>query len=620
MSYKSTILSDYPLSYHPLDDLTTGVVPDFNDLLAQFNTYQDVLDYYSSYANMTGTTAYDYSGCNNHGIYSGAPETGILPVVVGNSMATKITNTEYVTFNIVNDYTAKYYGDSFGTKYSSDADFTLECWVYPKISSANEVPLFADATNNIGLFYDNGNITFKLDTKSLTYTIPYLNKVSHIVGVYGVNSASIYIDGKLMTTMSMSDFKFTNETCILKAGPTQNTDYFHINSFATYRYALNATQILKHYNAANGLYPIQIVVPENGELFQIKDNSPSMLFKYSYPGNKPWNSFTNADLGYNQTDNNLYMNPVSAGGAKTVTINDYISLPTALDIKASKIQWTATKGVSVYASTDGENYTECKNGGPIPDYYLNLVITGNQLFIRIVMDTNDASKYIPMISNLTLAFYDHQILYADNSSSYISNLEGSAFDISIGNKYSNILERDSNNGIKPSIFSGFYVNTINPIQTIEFFYTPEYINDDSGLVETEDGNGYLASVYRWNSSGLITKTGLSAIYVNGVNKISKTHIEDVLKPGELHHIIMVYTGAVSGAFKFNDSVYGSVPSLFQNIALYQTAFSQSKAQEIYELYIYGNYNIVNADNSASINMTENSVNYYNNDWIVVQTV
>ena len=81
-------MSDYPLAYYPLDDLTTGEVPDFNDLISQFATYQEVLDFYPSYANMGGTTAFDYSGSNNHGNYSGAPETNILPLVPGNSMAT----------------------------------------------------------------------------------------------------------------------------------------------------------------------------------------------------------------------------------------------------------------------------------------------------------------------------------------------------------------------------------------------------------------------------------------------------------------------------------------------------------------------------------------------------
>lgn len=106
MSYKSSILYDQPIAYYPLDDLTTlDLVQDFTDFLAQFETYQDVLDNVSSYANIFGDIVYDHSGCENDGNYIGDPETEILPLVVGNSRATKITNSNSIVYNLINDYT-----------------------------------------------------------------------------------------------------------------------------------------------------------------------------------------------------------------------------------------------------------------------------------------------------------------------------------------------------------------------------------------------------------------------------------------------------------------------------------------------------------------------------------
>ena len=106
MSYKSTVLYDYPIAYYPLDDLTTvDLVADFTDFLAQFSTYQDVLDNVSSYANIYGDVAYDHSGCENDGNYIGDPETEILPIAIGNSRATKITNSNSISYNLINDYT-----------------------------------------------------------------------------------------------------------------------------------------------------------------------------------------------------------------------------------------------------------------------------------------------------------------------------------------------------------------------------------------------------------------------------------------------------------------------------------------------------------------------------------
>ena len=64
MSYKAAVLYDYPIAYYPLDDLTTvDLVDTFTAFLAQFSTYQDVLDNVSSYANIYGDIAYDHSGC-----------------------------------------------------------------------------------------------------------------------------------------------------------------------------------------------------------------------------------------------------------------------------------------------------------------------------------------------------------------------------------------------------------------------------------------------------------------------------------------------------------------------------------------------------------------------------
>jgi hypothetical protein len=106
LSYRSTILYDHPVAYYPLDDLTTtDLVQSFTDLLEQFETYQDLLDNVSSYANIYGDVAYDHSGYENNGNYIGDPETEILPLVVGNGRATKITNNNSVSYTLANNYT-----------------------------------------------------------------------------------------------------------------------------------------------------------------------------------------------------------------------------------------------------------------------------------------------------------------------------------------------------------------------------------------------------------------------------------------------------------------------------------------------------------------------------------
>lgn len=623
MSYKTTILSDNPLAYYPLDDLTTAdTILNFTDLLSQFATYQDVLNSFSSYANIYGDIAYDYSGCNNHGNYIGDPATNILPIVVGNSRATKITSSNNLAYTISKDYAGATHTGSFATNTSSSADFALECWLYPNISSSSTTTIFGDVSNDIGLFYDNGNITFKLDSQSLTHTLVDPYEVMHIVAVYAVNAAYIYINGELVTSLSLSNFEFTNTECNLSSGPALSSDHFLLNSLAVYRYALSAERILAHYEAAKGLQPVQIVYPKNGEVFRVYDNSPSLVYKYSYPGNKGWDNFTNTDLYYDQTKDTLSVAYDSATLSKTITLDDYITLPIAPQMDSSKIEWRATKGVSVSTSLDGINYTQCTNGATVPGYGINSFSSSNKLYIRIVMSTTNATKYLPKIEDLIITFYANQVLYAENSSSYITTLEGvsgvTEFDISFPNNYAEILWRDNKNGIKTIQDSGFLVNTNNAIGTLQFFYTPSSLNDN-GLINISATNGYAAATYLWHNSGAITKSNISKIYVNNIDKTNETNASNVFTAGELHHVLIVFTAEVSGQIKFGDSVYGSVPGLFQNIALYPSKFTASEATSIYNAYVYRDYNIYNAAPSTSINMTENSVNYYNNDWVVVQT-
>ena len=171
-----------------------------------------------------------------------------------------------------------------GKKYYSDNDFTIEFWFHPQISSNDEIPLVGDSTEDVGVFYQKGNVIFKLDTESLEYTLPSANKVFYVVCVYSVTSASIYIDGELVKYKTFSDFEFTNTALNLISGPTPNSsDSFLINSVGIYRYGLSQSQISYHFAQGQGLPAIQIVDPANGELFEMYDDEMSSLYKFEYP-------------------------------------------------------------------------------------------------------------------------------------------------------------------------------------------------------------------------------------------------------------------------------------------------------------------------------------------------
>jgi hypothetical protein len=111
----------------------------------------------------SGTVAADKSGCGNNGTYVGGIIANMLPLVPGGVSGNKITNTSYITLPVTKNYYSQTASSALANKNTSDNAFTLEVWVAPDISSTGAIPLLADVTNNIGLYWDNvGNIVFSL--------------------------------------------------------------------------------------------------------------------------------------------------------------------------------------------------------------------------------------------------------------------------------------------------------------------------------------------------------------------------------------------------------------------------------------------------------------------------
>jgi hypothetical protein len=622
MSYKAAVLYDYPIAYYPLDDLTTvDLVDTFTAFLAQFATYQDVLDNISSYANIYGDIAYDHSGCENDGNYIGDPAPDLIPLVAGNSRATNITNTNSIVYNINNDYTATATTSQFGTASSSDNDFTIEFWFYPQISSTDEIALVADPSSEVGVFYEKGNITFKADTESISYTLPYLKKSFHVACIYTTNSLGIYIDGALVASKALTNFVFTNSTISLISGPTPtSSDYFLINSVAIYRYSLSLESMLYHIQEAQPLPAINVAGASSGEVFSIYDNDLTTTYRYSFPTDKSWTEIIEDGLTYFDSGNYLQITPTTTASSSTIVLDQFISVPSTLTIDSSKIEWVGDNGVSVSISSDGSAYTSCTNGQQIPGYTLTSFGSLSGLYIRITFTSSDTSKFLPKLYSLILSFYNDQALYSQNGDSYISTLAGEAnisnFNITFGAEPKNILSRDFRNGVRTVIDSTFEITTTNSVQTLEFFYTPATLTD-SGLISTVATNGYAASNIYWHNSGAVSKTNISAIYVNGVNKSSETNVSNIFRAGHLHHVLIVFGSAVSGEIRFNYSVYGSVSALYQNIALYPTAFNSTAALNNYDYY--RRRSSLSVTDTTTLSVTEDGAEAYNNDWVVIQS-
>jgi len=610
MSYRSTILSDYPVGYFPLDDLTTVDLSDYTYIVEHYPTYQDILDdpLLSAYANLHGDIAYDHSGSNNHAFYAGDPEVDILSIVLGNSRSTKITSSNSILYAFPNDYTAVPTTSQFGTLNSSDNDFTLEAWIYPHITTATEFAIFGDPTNNVGLFYKNGNIVFKLNSHKISWTAPYLDRSMHIVAIYKKDAAYLYVDGTLQSNLSLSDFTFINTSLSLECGPTTNvSDWILCNSFAAYRYALSESQIRSHYQEALGLPPIQIANPDSGSLFEIYDNNISKTYYYSYPANKPWSWFDQTNIYYNGLEDSISL---LSGATEDVVIEDFITIPAGLDMNTSKIEWYGTNGVTVETSIDGITWIPCSNRESIPQYNLDGFDSSRNLYLRITLSSTDSSIYIPKLYNLGLSFYNNPILYAVNSGEKIVMQENSL--ATMGNNKYNILSRDARNGILCPEASGFDIDLLEGYQTIELFYT-RLSGDSDGLLVVADG-----IEVSWDSGGNMDYAGIDAIWVNGIEKSSEPSVDNVFKLNQLNHIIMVLDSTLIGLVSFNSLSTGDTKGLYQNITFYPSAFDSTMATSHYNLYTRGSISTVTDLENASLSLTENSFTPYNNDWLVIQ--
>jgi len=581
MSYQLKVIKDYPIGFWPLDE-------------------------------SSGTNAADISGCGNNATYVGSPASNMLPIIPGGGSGTKITNTAYITVPTSKDFYGSSVSNGLGNKYSSDNDFTLELWVSPSIQSSSLTTLFADTTDNIGLYWEKGDIVFKVtDTEQIRWALAYSKKAMHIVGIYSVNSIHLYIDGTQVATKTIdSNFKFTNTSLDLQIGPTSDaSDSFVVDAPAVYRYGLNSASINRHYNDANFyIQPIHVVSPEEGVLFSCSDRTNRIDFSYTYGIDNAWDSLIDSNTYYDDKEKYIGFIPTSTAQSKSSIITDFLFIPMESGFVDSKIEWRNELGITVETSVDGTNYSTCVNGESIPQYKKGSFNTSGLLYIKITMATTDASKFLPRLSYFSIRFYSQSKVYADNFNSYIESNNQFA----IGSLNYSPLIRHYNNGIRPNSGYGFNINTGLNINTVEMFFTPKTTGANTLFYHAASG-----TKYAWNGSDVVSKASISKVYINGIDKTSQTNISNFLVAGEPHHIVLVFTAAVTGNLQFNYETLGGPDNLYNNISIYNRALTQTDVTTHFDLYCGRPASTIT---DPVIDLTELAPIYYDNDWVVLQSI
>ena len=575
MSYKNTVLNDFPNSFYLLDEVQSGSFNDYVELLSQFATYQALLDSGLTYADINGMPVYDYSGNLNNGFASSASSKQLMPIISGGIRGTEVSSATEVYYE----------PKGIATKYYKDNSFSIEVWCALPANNVSAT-IVGDPLIDTGIFYENGNIVFKVGTNKVEHTVSNAQAI-HVVGIFQSNLLSLYVNGSLVDTESLTSYQFSNELSSFKSGPC--TGRLVIDSVAFYRYALSGTQILNHYNEGTKEVNVsQIVSIDGGYLFSMNTESIQRRFSYTYPVSKLWGEL-DISAEYLSSDQSYVYIPESTG-AKSFSFTDHFIVPDYLGITTSQIHWeNDVKGILVEASIDNLTWQTCVNGSPLPYFNKNDNQISDIIYLRVTLSSDDSSRYLPVLNSLDIAFYNSKNFYSDNSGYYAS----SSYDYALPKVNSKTLSYNKNNGLIMYDGHGFSLNGIPSVNSVELIFTPQY--DQNVLVSGA------SQIYEWTLSGAITNTGISSIYVNGINRTSETNVWDFMTVNTPHHIVINFTTAAT-SIKFNQNQNDSKSGLghmYNNVAIYENALSVNSILNHHLLYTGNTINLI-SDTSFSI--------------------
>jgi hypothetical protein len=221
------------------------------------------------------------------------------------------------------------------------------------------------------------------------------------------------------------------------------------------------------------------------------------------------------------------------------------------------------------------------------------------------MSSSDTSKYLPILKSINIDFFKNKDFYCDNFGYYIS----SSYDYALPASNSTILSYNKNNGLKMHNGHGFTINSDLSTRTIELVFTPD------------GGQNVLFSapskIYEWDNSGVINKTGVSSVYVNGINRTSATNISEFFSIGFPHYVVITLSTAATTNLKFNQNQTDSKSggnNMYNNLSIYPTAFTQYDVARHYQLYTD---NIINTISDSLMTVSESTSGTNSTAYLVV---
>jgi hypothetical protein len=169
MSYKYTVLQDKPTSFYMLDEIRSGTIGSYLNLLDRFATYQDLKDNGISYSSISGLPI-------------NASDKELMPIVHGTVRGTEVLPETQIALK----------APGIATKFNSDDSFAIEIWVkLPEDENASQI-ILGDTIEDFGIFYENSKIKFKVGNKECFYKVSNKEAI-HVVAQFSSNKIWMYL-------------------------------------------------------------------------------------------------------------------------------------------------------------------------------------------------------------------------------------------------------------------------------------------------------------------------------------------------------------------------------------------------------------------------------------------
>ncbi len=567
MSYKHSVLADNPISFYLLDEVPSSTFLSYTQILNQYATYQELLDNFTSYSQVSGLPIIDYSGNGHDGTALAASSKEVMPLV-----STSIRGTEVLAETQIN---LRFH--NIANKYYPKDSFSLEVWAKVPSPRSEYLNVLGDPEHNIGIFYQNGDIVFKIYDNEVRHKISY-NKAHHIVAIYTKTSMSLYVDSVFANSISLSSFSFSNASSAFSIGPANQYASFIADSAAAYRYPLTEKQIRSHYSSGlNKIKYKEIISQSNAKSFSLYSSSISPRLAYSYPSITPWTEAVLENNIISENQKELRFEKTTTSSAKQISFTDSFYIEDSYNISSSNLSYDSDiDNILVEFSLNGvSGWEAARNNFPIPFFNKNDGITSGPLFMRVTISSEDTSKDLPVLKSLELLFYSNKDVYSDNSGLKVySNYDYGLY------PYNNpILSHDYFNALRMYEGHGFNLELPPLANSVELIFTP--VGGSNVLF----ANGL--SFYKWNNLGQVSKSGIDAVYINGIDRSSETNILPHLVNLSPHHIVLNLAQNASGVAVFNSSLDGlesGGSNGYSNIAIYESTLTEQEIEENYKLY------------------------------------